>query len=181
MKTLILLTALIPSIGFAAVNLKSAGGTVSFLAVGKPSMLKIRGKAADPAAQLKVDGGILSGTATVEMARFETGIGLRDKHMKEKYLQVEQHPKAVLTITQAKVGPDFEKTLSTAGELPFEGKLGLHGKEGVVKGTFSAKDGAVTAKFPLTLSDYAIEIPSYLGVTVAENVDVEASLPLARE
>jgi hypothetical protein len=33
----------------------------------------------------------------------------------------------------------------------------------------------------LKLGDFAVEVPSYLGVTVAETVDVEAVLPLVKE
>jgi len=33
-----------------------------------------------------------------------------------------------------------------------------------------------TTKLQLNLSDYKVEIPSYLGIKVAETVDVEVSL-----
>ena len=72
------------------------------------------------------------------------------------------------------------KTLSNAGEKKFRGKLSLHGKEKEVAGTYTAEGGLVKAKFPLTLSDYAIDVPRYLGITVADTVDVNVELPLKK-
>jgi polyisoprenoid-binding protein YceI len=180
MKSLLLLVTLLPSIAHAEVALRANGGNVSFLAVGKPSMLKIHGKAENPEAKLVVDKAILSGTAEIDMEKFSTGIGLRDKHLKEKYLQTGQYPKARLTLKGVSVDAAFAETLSTANQ-PFEGVLSFHGKEQPVKGSFSAEHGEVNAKFPLKLGDFAVEVPSYLGVTVAETVDVEAVLPLVKE
>jgi hypothetical protein len=57
----------------------------------------------------------------------------------------------------------------------------LHGKEQGVKGTYLAKDGKIDAKFQIKLTDFGIEIPSYLGITVAETVDVQVALPLRKE
>lgn len=185
MKTLALvLLATFTSVSAgAAVNLKSPGseGSVSFLAVGKPSMLKIHGKAEGPQAKITVADSKMNGTADFSMEKLSTGIEMRDKHMKEKYLETASNPKATLTLKNTKVDSDFEKTLSNAGELPFEGTLKLHGKEQPVKGTYTAKNGKVDAKFQIKLTDYGIEIPTYLGATVAENVDVQVNLPLQKE
>lgn len=175
-----LLVSLLPASAEAAVNLKSQGGEVTFLAVGKPSMLKIHGKSAEPRADLKLDGTNLSGKTEIAMDSFTTGIETRDKHMKEKYLQTKEHPRATLTLKDVKVGPDFASSLSS-GSKPFEGTLAFHGKELPVKGNFSAANGKVSASFPLRLSEFGVEIPQYLGVTVAENVDVEVNLPLQKE
>jgi polyisoprenoid-binding protein YceI len=180
MKFLFLLASLLPALASGAVNLKNNGGEVSFLAVGKPSMLKIKGHADKPDAHFSLSGANLSGTTEIDMDKFATGISLRDKHMKEKYLETASYPKAKLTIKDVNVGPGFADNLG-APSTAFEGTLAFHGKERAVKGTFSASNGAVTAKFPLTLSDFGVAIPSYLGVTVAENVEVEANLPLTKE
>lgn len=167
----------------AALTLKAdpAASKVTFLAVGKPSMLKIHGTAsAGPAGELKVEGGQLRGAIDMDMDKLDTGIDLRTQHMKEKYLQVKEHPKSRLTLTDAPVDADFSKTLTNSGEKPFKGKLQLHGKEQHVTGTYTAKDGQVQARFPIKLSDFAIDIPSYLGVIVADMVDVAVELPLKK-
>ena len=38
---------------------------------------------------------------TVPLANLSTGIGLRDHHMKEKYLEVQKYPSATLTIARS--------------------------------------------------------------------------------
>jgi len=170
---------LLPSVALAT-GLRSESGEVEFLAVGKPSMLKIHGKAENPEAHLSVNGGDLNGSVSMEMEKFSTGIGLRDKHMKEKYLETAAHPKARLTLKNAKVGSGFAESLTNPAEA-FEGILSFHGQDRPVKGSFSVEAGKMSAKFPLPLTDFGVEIPTYLGVTVAETVDVSVNLALVKE
>jgi hypothetical protein len=165
------------SIQFVGIPEKSE---VNFLAVGKPSMLKIHGKATGPEANLKLEKGNLSGVTKFVLDQLDTGIGLRNQHMKEKYLQTKEFPKAELTILTAAVDPGFENSMSN-GEKPFLGRLKLHGKEQNVSGIFSVSKGIVMAKFTLKVTDYGIEIPSYLGVTVTDSVDVSVNLALMKE
>src|ERR1700743_1526023 len=79
--------------GFAAAKsiVFSPTGTVTFLAVGKPSAIKINGtgEAAKGSLTLAADNKA-SGVLTFNLKSLNTGIDLRDKHMKEKYLQVDQ-------------------------------------------------------------------------------------------
>ena len=180
MKALILF--LLPLTSFAATTLKNDAGTgaVEFLAVGRPSMLKIHGTATGPVANLSDDGKQLKGSIDFDMDKLDTGIAMRTEHMKEKYLQVKQYPKATLTLSDVPVDAAFEKSLSSGGDKPFKGKLALHGKEHDVAGTYTADNGLVKAKFPLTLSDYSIDVPKYLGVTVADTVDVNVEIPLKK-
>src|SRR5215468_4263304 len=53
--------------------------------------------------ELKVedDGSVLK--FTVPLAGLQTGIGLRDRHMREKYLQVDKYPDAVLELPWSSV------------------------------------------------------------------------------
>ena len=144
-------------------------------------MLKIHGEAKGPVTDLKLENNQLRGTVEIEIEKFQTGITLRDQHMKEKYLQAKEFPRARLSITEAAVDGDFTKSLNLTGEKPFRGKLSLHGKEQDVVGTFQVKEGLVQAKFPISLQDYSIEVPKYLGITVANTVDVSAEFPLLKE
>jgi hypothetical protein len=56
----------------------------------------------------------------------------------------------------------------------------LHGKEKKVDGTYTVQNGEVKAHFPLTLTDYGIDIPSYLGIVVADTVNVDVDVPLKK-
>src|SRR3989338_6695806 len=98
MKLILLaVTFLLPYSGLAAksavippapTKLKtSEAGDVRFLAVGKPSMLKIHGKGKILAADFQLEKESLKGSAEVDLNSIDTGIALRNQHMKEKYLE----------------------------------------------------------------------------------------------
>lgn len=148
---------------------------VSFTAVGKPGFLRINGEGAkvDGTADKAATGG-LEGVFEVKIDEFVTGIDLRDEHMKKTYLETAKFPTARLKWAVA--GP------SVKGEVPFKGTLTLHGVEKAIEGTATvspdaaAKKALVDAAFTVKLSDFAIQIPKYLGVTVAEDVSVKALL-----
>lgn len=179
---LALAISVFPISGFTAVpKFSSTEGSVNFLAVGKPSMLKIHGKAPGPKSNFQLENGMLKGVAEFSLDSLDTGIELRNQHMKEKYLQTKEFPLATLTLTEAAVGDQFPQTLAIDGEKPFQGKLKLHGVEKDVSGKFSGKDGKISAKFQVKISDFGIDVPSYLGVTVTDTVDVTVELSLKKE
>ena len=161
----------------AAVSLAPTQGSTQFLAVGRPSALKINGKGEGPSGSLsfKKDGDAfaMSGEAIVDMSRFETGIGMRDRHMKDTYLEVEKFKTAKLTLKDVKVP---KAALESGGEVKCKGNLDLHGKQQDVDVviTLEKKDAnlGATSKFTIKLSDFAIAVPKYAGITVADEVTV---------
>lgn len=147
---------------------------VTFLATGKPGFLKIRGEGAHLTGKARIKGGKLSGIFDVDLSDLETGINLRDEHMQEKYLETEKFPKARLVLEPLPIDPK-----KGADEQPFKGKLTLKGVKKPVKGTFSlefvdAKTAKGEAKFDLSIEDYPIGVPTHLGITMAEKVEVTA-------
>ena len=106
------------------------------------------------------------------------GIGLRDRHMKNKYLEIEKFPEAKFTPTQVPwTDPSVAATQSLKA-APFIGKLTLHGVEHSVQGTMNSTAGAngkvdCEFDFQIKLTDYKIDIPSFAEITVAETVDVK--------
>lgn len=164
----------------ATLDLTHPENKVEFLAVGKPSAIKIRGemktdKVKQPlTGKLTIEGDKVTVNSEFLLDAFDTGIELRDKHMKEKYLEVGKYPKATLKITDMKL-PSAEKEVS-ADEVPFTGMLSLHGKEKPVKGTAKVAKKAdkadLTFKFDIATSEFGIEVPSYLGIKVTDAVKV---------
>jgi hypothetical protein len=136
---------------------------VSFKAVG-PGGLGIEGKGND--ISVKEQGDVI--VATVGLNSLATGIDLRDKHMKEKYLETSKYPHAVFTVERSK--------LKIPGETDVDGKLQLHGVTKTVKVHYSASGSDAQATFTgtshLNMKDFNIEVPSYLGVTVKPDVTV---------
>ncbi len=118
----------------------------------------------------------LTGELSIDLATIDTGISLRNQHLREKYLEVKKgkgFDKAVLSEIQLAdaAGEAFE------GRTPFTGKLLLHGVQHPVDGTAEIRrEGPgrrVRAEFPLQLTDFAIAPPLYLGVGVANRLLVK--------
>ena len=164
----------ISAVGHAALSSPS-DTKVTFQASG-PAGLKIEGTTPD----LAVADGSGNVVLTVPLGNLTTGIGLRDKHMKEKYLEVPKYPSAVLTVSRAalKVPAGGDSV-----EMDVPGTLQLHGQTKPVTVHYDAKaDGPgvlAHGKFHINMNDYGIQVPTYLGVTVKPDVDVTASFRVA--
>ncbi len=153
---------------------------VTFLAVGKPSALKIRGTKGRARGEIVFDNeNSPQGEVSVNLEELETGIETRDKHMKEKYLETEkgENKEAKLKFTKIELPVNFWKN-PIASQSTFFGVLKLHGVEKEISGPFEITEASSsalkgTAKFSILLTDYGVKIPSFAGVTVAEKVDIE--------
>jgi polyisoprenoid-binding protein YceI len=150
-------------------------GDVTFTAVGNPGFMRIEGEGGKVSGTLQQTGDMVLGELTVELKDFETGIDLRDEHMREKYLEVGKYPRAKLTLSPVP---------AKAGQVLFKGALELKGgtkpAEGGCKTNPSAGTWLAECTLKVKLSDYPqIGVPSYLGVTVAEAVDVRIVLKAA--
>lgn len=149
---------------------------VSFEAIGRPSMLTIRGKSDKPLhGALSVDGRKVSGTCSFDMETLTTGMSLRDDHMKHKYLESQKYPQASLTITKLNLSGAL-----SGDKLPFEGELELHGEKKSVQGTatFTPQGGSeeVALHWELQLGDYGISQPKFSGITIGKTVTVDVAL-----
>jgi polyisoprenoid-binding protein YceI len=117
---------------------------------------------------------------TVSLSNLATGIALRDRHMRDKYLEVGKYPVATLTVVrdQLKIPANGESVQSDV-----QGTLDLHGQSRAVTVHYDAKGdgGALVAhgRFHIDMGDFGISVPSYLGVTVNPPVDVLASFRVA--
>ncbi len=183
-KTCLLFVLMFGSLGHS-VTLEAAKGKTEFLAIGRPSALKISGTGLGPTGDLKFtkdkDQVLLNGQAKVDLASLETGIGMRDRHMKEKYLEVEKFKEATLNFKDAKFAASL---LKTGGEVNVPATLTLHGKEKpiTVVMKLKASDSKITASssFALKLSAYGIDIPTFSGITVADEVQITTETEVAK-
>ena len=118
----------------------------------------------------------LKGELSVELTTIDTGISLRNQHLREKYLQVakgtgfDKASFSEIRVSEA-TGGEFE------GRSAFTGSLVLHNMKRQVTGTAEIRrlgtSVRVEATFPVTLTDFGIEPPEYLGVGVANRVMVK--------
>jgi polyisoprenoid-binding protein YceI len=183
MNKLFLALLLLPAAALATpLKLASSAGSVEFLAITKPSFIKIKGTGKSATTDVKVDGQKASGIFEFDLATLDTGMDGRNDHMKNKYLQVEQYPKAKLEITDLALKAPFKTGETAVEEAPFTGVMTLHGVTKPVTGTYSLKKtGDVIAKFGIKLSDFKIEQPSFMGVTVKDDVDVSVNIAQLKE
>jgi polyisoprenoid-binding protein YceI len=148
---------------------------VTFDAAG-PAGMKIEGTTSD----LSVADDGENVVITVQLVNLSTGIGLRDHHMKEKYLEVPKYPTTKLTIARnaLKFPHDGERA---AADVP--GTIQLHGQTRPISVHYEAKAAGTTyearGSFRVNMNEFGITVPVYLGVTVKPDVDVSASFQVA--
>jgi len=119
----------------------------------------------------------LDGEISVDLATVDTGIGLRNRHLGERLelSRGEGFAKAVLSeiVLKDAGGAAFR------GKTAFEGTLLLHGVKRPVTGQGEILDGGaglrVQAEFVLTLTDFGIEPPQYMGVGVTNKLVVKVA------
>jgi YceI-like protein len=116
----------------------------------------------------------LSGAVQVDLATLQTGIGLRDRHMRDIYLETRRGD----TFATARV--ENIRIDHAEGRGPFDAMLILHGERHPISGIVDLKsrhDGAVSvrARFPISLATFHIRPPRYLGVGVQDQVQVQVT------
>lgn len=139
-----------------SVECKISPGSATFKAETK----SVLGKAI-----LNSDKSVMVENISVDLKSLTTDMSLRDDHMKNKYLEVDKFPEAILTIAKGKddVG---------------EGKIRIRGIEKDVKGTFKIiNENELQAVFDLNLSDFDIKGIRHLGIGVKDVVKVTATIP----
>jgi polyisoprenoid-binding protein YceI len=160
------------------VDLDGTEGTTEFLAIGSPSFLEIRGKGKAPAGQIQIKDGSAQGSLTVPIDSFDTGIEARNHHMKTVYLDTTKYPVSTLTFRGIQVSKNFSNANYTASEFPISAILTLHGISQpvtVLADLERKSDGSslsLHAHFKLKLTQYGVKIPTFAGITVADEVQI---------
>ncbi len=128
----------------------------------KASTNEVVGEATQEGDTVKAD------NIVVKMGNIETKMPLRNRHAKEKYLEVKKYPEAVLT-----------KAVGQGGKG--KGMLKFHGVEKEVSGTYKIEGNTLKASFPIKLSEFNIKGISYMGVGVEDEVKVNISVPVKKK
>lgn len=143
-----------------------------FVAIG-PAGLKIVGTTSDGA--MTDDGTTLH--VRVPLANLTTGIALRDRHMRETYLAIGTFPDASLDVARSaltlpKIGADEGPRV----EADVPAIVHLHGQNKSVSVHYTAKREGdvvhVSGAMRVRMTDFGIEVPRYMGITVKPDVDV---------
>lgn len=166
-------------------DLSTQESNVEFTAIGKPSLLKINGTGGKIKGRASFTDLLVSADFIVPLDTIVTGVSLRDKHMKEKYLEIEKFPEATLKITDLKMEKDFLKDKGTQKNMSFKGKLKIHGTESDIEGTADIESEekviSIHAKTKTNITAHKINLPSYLGIKVADEVEIKADFKIKKQ
>ena len=123
------------------------------------------------------------GSLAVDLRTLDTGIGLRNEHLREKYLEVNKGT-GFETATLSAIELMGLSPVAPEGKGSFSGLLTVHGVAKAVTGAVDVRRAAsglrVEASFRLDLSDYGIAKPRYLGIGVTNTVQVEVAFDVSR-
>ncbi|HKQ69462.1 MAG TPA: YceI family protein [Polyangiaceae bacterium] len=143
---------------------------------GSAAGLKFEGKTSD--LDVAEAGGNV--VISVPLKNLQTGVELRDKHMKEKYLEIDKFPSAKLTVARAllKFPAPGE---STSADVT--GTLELHGQAKPVSVHYDLKaDGSTfvaDGKVRINMQEVGIPVPEYSLIKVKSDVDVAVHFRVA--
>ena len=145
---------------------------VQFETTGEPVLIKIVGKSeTECTGSITIDGGkMTSANSTLNLLNLDTGIKLRNKHLRDNYLETAKFPKAVLKVTKIS---DFteQKSGKKKSFSNFEAELELHGEKNFIEGGQYRIDGSsVKAAFSFDLPNWKIKRPSFMGVNIVDKV-----------
>ena len=128
--------------------------------------------------------GGLQGAIEVDLTTLDTGIGLRNTHLRDNYLEVDRGPDFARAVLSA-ITLDGEDPRTFEGETVFNAMFLVHGVEHPVSGVAeldrTLDDVEVVARFQVSLADHAIQAPRYLGVGVRDQVRVEVRFTAREE
>lgn len=145
------------------------GGSFEARAEGVTGLLVV--KSPQPAA--------FEGELALPLASLDSGIALRNDHMKNNYLEVGRGPGFDTAVLSGITLLDLDADRGL-GKTRFTGNLTVHGVKQRVEGTAEIKRSSasvqVTARMPVRLADFGIPAPRYLGVGVRDEVQVAVTL-----
>ena len=154
-----------------AANLRGAGpASVSFLATGNHG---VRVNGHSQTLWVSDNGHVI--TVMVPIKSLKTGVGLRDHHMADKYLQAAHYPDIRLDVPWAVVKRPPPGGTVSADAM---GMLHLHGQTKPLYFHYTAQDqGGVTVvngSFQVDIRQFGVQQPHFLGVWVNPVVNAQA-------
>ena len=168
-------TANTKTVNTKTANTKILESEIKFSSVGNPSFIKVNGTVPLVEVNFTIVGDKINGTATVDLNKLDSGIGLRDKHLKEKYLHTKKNPKATILIEKQSV-------VFSGKNNKIKGTLNFHGKKKeIVLDTKLTRKGnivSVNSNFEFLLTDFGVELPSFQGITAADKVKLKINTKL---
>ena len=128
--------------------------------------------------------GSYTGELRVDLSMLDTGIGLRNEHLRSSYLELDRGPAFRHAVLSGIVLDEPPPAGNRRHETEFSGTLTLHGVQRVVEGEaeLRRRDSRmqVEARFSLSLDAFDIPPPRYLGIGVRDAIEVTVRFDAAR-
>ena len=120
----------------------------------------------------------------VDLASLDTGIELRNRHMRQNHLETDTYPKAVFDGGRILEPSDGSMTAGAEVSFALAGSLTVHGVTRpaevpvrVSRDTVDGKDVLhITTSFPLSLADYGIDRPRFLVLKLSDRQEIRLDL-----
>ena len=127
--------------------------------------------------------GAFEGQLQVDLASLDTGIGLRDEHLRGSYLEIDRGPAFRHAVLSAIALREPLPAGRGRHETAFSGRLTLHGVDRTVEGeaALERRGGRmrVAATLRLSLEAFDIPPPRYLGVGVRDEIRITVAFKAA--
>lgn len=157
---------------------KTAVGNVEFLS--KASLNEFTGESSKLNGLIDLEKNVLD--FYIDLNTLKTGIGLRDRHMRENYLETKKFPFAEFT---GKVKEVISLKPGDSQQVTAIGKFKIHGVEREISvpgklTSISVNEVKLEAQFKVMLSDYKIEIPRVVFYELADEQVITLSINLKK-
>jgi polyisoprenoid-binding protein YceI len=141
--------------------------------------------AADPA-----DVPTASVDVTIDLASLDTGIDMRNCHLRERFLQVDKFPtatfKSVSVAAPKSIGTNNPTVINVTGDLTIHGvtkRITVPVRAVVIPETDQTKSSRgpgdwihATTEFPIKLGDYGIPVPENLLMKLSDRIGIKLDL-----
>ena len=116
----------------------------------------------------------------VELNSLDTGIGLRNQHMRDNYLETEKYPRATFTgkVTRIERNQEGVFNVETRGEFNLHGQAVT--RDIKVRVERAQERVLVTSEFDLALPDHNIKVPKLMVMKISEIVRIKINLTLKK-
>lgn len=179
MKWLIAIVLILGSFSVNGQQYLTTAGEVTFLS--KAVLNEFEGKSKVLNGLIDLDKNLLD--FFVDLNTLDTGIGLRDSHMRENYLETEKFPFAEFT---GKIDQTSNLEIGKRTPVTARGVFKIHGVErqiAVAGHLTKLQNGKIEleASFVIELSDYKIPIPKLVFYELAEQQKVTINATLTQK
>lgn len=163
------------------------GKGVQVVFSSKAAMEQFEGKTNRMSGSISIDPAALGDTATVrfevDMASLDTGIKMRNTHMRENHLETSKHPRAIFEGVALPGRSARALQAGRAESIDVEGTFTLHGVSRrirlVVEVVYRPEPSPARIEFkttfPVAMADYSISRPQFLFLKLADVQTVRVS------